>query len=180
MLGILVVMLRLSNTYVNQPVLSLRSGSRIGTLGQPIINPNNLKLEGWYTDNLNDKGDFILPVIEVRDIISKGIVVNDHTALTEPEDLVRMQETLEINFELPGKLVVTESGKRLGKVSDYAVNDENYYIQKLYVSASILRGLSQQQYTIDRSVIVELTDKKIVVPDSTIRSTSTNPSPARA
>lgn len=173
-------MLRLSNTYLSQPVLSLRSGSRIGTIGRAIINPNNLKLEGWYADNLRDKGDYILPTLEVRDLIPKGIVVNDHTALTDPEDLVRMKETIEIDFELIGKQVVTESGRKVGKVTDYAVDDESFYIQKLYVSASLLRGLSQQQYIINRSAIQEITDRKIVVPDNTIKlqSGSTSPVPA--
>ncbi len=171
-------MLRLSNTYTNQPVLSLRSGSRIGTLRGAIINPNNLKLEGWHALNTNEKGVFILPVIEVRDLISKGVVVNDHTALTDSEDLVRLQETLEINYELIGKQVVTESGRKVGKVNDYAVDDSSFYIQKLYVAASILRGISQKQYILGRNSIVELSDRKIVVSDSTLRSTSRAPATA--
>ena len=173
-------MLRLSTTYINRSILSLRTGGQIGVAREPVINPNNLKIEGWYSENAFEKGEYILPVQEIRDLIAKGLVVNDHDALTHPDDLVRLQNVIEVKFELIGKNVVTENNKKLGKIIDYAVNDENYYIQKLYVNPSLLRGLTQEQLLIDRSQIVEITDKKIIVSDPTEKTLSTNPLGAEA
>lgn len=168
-------MLRLSQSYVNRAVLSLRTGSRIGTAHQPIINPNNLKVEGWYAEDSYEKGEKILPTSEIRDFIVKGLVVNDHESLTEPEDMVRLQKVINIHFEVIGKVVVTETGKKLGKITDFAVDDQSYYIQKLYVNPSILKGLTQDQFIIDRSQIIEITDKKIIVADTTSRATASSP-----
>lgn len=168
-------MLRLSNNYLNRSILSLRTGGVIGTATNPIINPNNLKIEGWFAQNRFEKGDFILPIIEVRDFIAKGIVVNDHDALTHPDDLVRLKETLAIQFGLIGKSVTTDRKKHLGKVVDYAVDEQSNYIQKLYVNPSLLKGFVQEQLLIDRNQIVEITDKKIIVADTSVRIGSTQP-----
>jgi sporulation protein YlmC with PRC-barrel domain len=173
-------MLRLSSSYINRSILSLRTGGKIGVAIAPIINPNNLKIEGWYSQDMFEKGEVILPVQEVRDFIAKGLVVNDHDALTPPVDLIRLKEVLDIRFDLPGKTVTTESGKKLGKVADYAVDDSNYYIQKLYVNPPILRGLTDEQLLIDRSQVVEITDKKILVADQTVQSGAVAPIQAQA
>jgi sporulation protein YlmC with PRC-barrel domain len=156
-------MLRLSNNYINRSILSLRTGGVIGIAVNPIINPNNLKIEGWYAENKLEKGDFVLPSREIRDFITKGLVVNDHDSITHPDDLVRMKDTIDLKFELIGKTVVTENKKKLGKVADYSVEESSYYIQKLYVNPSILKGLTNDQLVIDRNQIVEITDKKIIV-----------------
>lgn len=173
-------MLRLSNNYTNRSILSLRTGGLIGVASMPIINPDNLKVEGWYAQNHFEKGDFILPAREIRDFIAKGLVVDDHDALTHPDDMVRMKSVIDIRFDLIGKSVVSENRKRLGKIADYAVDESSYYIQKLYVTPSLLKGITNEQFIIDRSQIVEITNKKIVVQDPSVKSRSGAVMPAEA
>lgn len=170
-------MLRLSNAFFDRSLLSLRTGGQIGTAINPLINPNNLKVEGWYAQDTLKKGELIVPSSEIRDFITKGLVVDDHDALTDPDDLIRLKSTIDLRFELLGKTVITESKKRLGKVADFAV-DEGFYIQKLYVNPSLLRGLTTEQLLISRDAILEITDKRIIVEDPTVKAGSR--SPARA
>ena len=170
-------MLRLSNAFYDRAILSLRTGGKIGTAVQPLINPNTLKLEGWYAKDSGQKGEFVVLSSEVRDFITKGLVVNDHEAITDPDDLVRLKPIIDLKFELIGKAVYTESNQKLGKVVDYAV-DEGFFTQKLYVNPPILKGLSGNQYLIGRDEIIEITDKKIVVADASVKAGS--PMPLRA
>lgn len=163
-------MLQLSSVYYDKPILSLRTGGRIGMANQPIVNPNTLKIEGWYITNQLDRGEFVLPITEVRDVITKGIVVNDHTSLTAIDDMIRLRDIIEVRFELKGKIVETESGKKLGKIIDFSADSDGHIIQKLYVNPPILKGLTTDQLLIDRSAIVEITDKKIVVRDATVKT----------
>lgn len=156
-------MLQLSATLINQPILSLRTGGVVGQTLQPIINPNNLKVEGIYAQDRFNKATAILLSQEIRDFIDKGIVVNDHDSLTDPDELVRLKDILELHFELLGKPVVTVSKERLGKVNDFAVDNVSLYVQKLYVGQHILKSLSGGQLSIDRTQIVEITNKKIIV-----------------
>ncbi len=156
-------MLQLSNILINRPILSLRTGGVIGQSLRPIINPNNLKVEGFYCDNKFDKSTSILLSQEIRDFIAQGIVVNDHEALTDPDELIRLKDVLELDFEILGKPVVTISKQKVGKVTDFAFDNETMYVQKLYVGQSLLKSLNSGQLSIDRTQIVEITNKKIVV-----------------
>jgi uncharacterized protein YrrD len=173
-------MLRLSKSYYNQHVLSLRTGGKIGVAREPIINPNNLKIEGWYCSQNYENGEFILPIGEVRDIIAKGIVVNDHDSLTAPEDMIRLKKIVDLHFQLQGKIVKTEAKTKLGKVADYAVDDESTFVQKLYVNPSLLRGITENQLVIDRTAIVEITDREVIVKETTVPVGSTAPVPMQA
>lgn len=172
-------MLRLSNAYFDRSILSLRTGGKIGVADSPVIDPNNLKIIGWYASDVSQKGDFVLPAGEVRDFITKGLVVNDHDSITDPGDLVRFKNIYDLGFELINKQVISESKTKLGKVVDYAV-DDGFYIQKLYVNPPILKGLSGNQLLISRNEIIEITDKKIIVSDATVKAGAGSPLRARA
>ena len=100
---------------------------------------------------------------DIRDVIQQGFVVDDHDVLVDPEDLVRLKDILQISFTLIGKPVVTVSKERIGKVSDYATEIETMYIQKIYVSQSLLKSLSGGNLGVDRSQINEITDRKIII-----------------
>lgn len=150
--------------------MSLRSGSQIATATELIINPNNLKIEGWYCKDHLAKESLILQKNDVRDIISQGIVVNDREALSQPDDLIRLQEIMSHNFQLIGKSVTTVSGKKLGKVVDFATETNSLFIQKIYVAQPILRSFTGGNLGIDRTQVVEITNRKIVVNDLTVSS----------
>src|SRR6185369_5066253 len=113
-------MLQLSGSLLNKPVMSLRTGGQVATTIGVIINPNNLKLEAFYCqDSIDKKKRLVLLYQDIRDVIGKGIVVNDHEVLAEPDELVRLKDVMSINFELIGKQVVTVDKARVGKVSDF-------------------------------------------------------------
>jgi sporulation protein YlmC with PRC-barrel domain len=95
----------------------------------------------------------------------QGIVVNDQDALTDPDELVRLKDVLNLNFDVMGRQVVTTTQHKIGKVTEYAVEVEGLYIQKIYVSQSIFKSLSSGNLGIDRSQIVEITDKHIIIND---------------
>lgn len=167
-------MLLLSNTLLNKAVLSLRTGTAIATITGPIINPDNLKIEGFYCEDRHDKKkQLILVYQDIRDILPKGFVVNDHDVLAEPEDLVRLKKVMELNFELIGKQVVTVDKEKVGKVSDYATESETMYVQKLYVGQSIFKSLTGGSLSIDRSQVNEITPKRIIINELTKKSPAT-------
>lgn len=158
-------MLRLSSTLVNQAVLSLRTGGEVALVTEPIINPNSLKIEGFYCTDKFEKKQLILLSQDIRERVDKGFVVNDHEVLAEPEELIRLKKILSLQFELLGKPVITEHKQRLGKITDYAVDEEGLYVQKLYVGQSLLKSFVGGNLSIDRSQILEITDRKIIVMD---------------
>lgn len=160
-------MLQLSpNLLNNRPVLSLRTGTQVGTVMGAVINPNNLKIEGFYCqDRFEKKKQLVLLYKDIRDVIPQGFVVNDHDALSDPSELVRLQSIMKLQFVLIGKPVTTVSKDKVGKVTDFATEVETMYIQKLYVSQPIIKSLTSGSLSIDRSQIVEITNRRIIIND---------------
>lgn len=156
-------MLQLSSTVLNRNVLSLRSGSVIASITGPIINPNNLKIEGFYCEDRYSHDELILLVQDIRDVVQKGYVVNDHDALVEANELVRLKDILELGYDPIGKQVVTLSKEKVGKISDYAIETDSMYIQKMYASQSIFKSLAGGSLSIDRSLVQEITPRQIII-----------------
>lgn len=162
-------MLKLYESIPGISILSLRTGSPIATVIRPLINPNNLYIEGWYVQNKRKKQPLVVLSRAIRDVLPQGFVVNDHDDLTEMEDLVRLKEIMELNFELLGKRVTSSSGKTYGKVNDFALETSSFYIQKIYVGQSLVKNLSGGTLSIDRSQIIEITNRRIIVEEPTVK-----------
>jgi sporulation protein YlmC with PRC-barrel domain len=161
-------MLQLSSRLYNCPILSLRTGGVIATAIEPIINPNNLKVEGFYCqDRFDKKMSLILLYQDIREVIPQGIVVNDHEVLTQQDDIIRLKDLINLHFTLLGKPVITESKAKIGKVNDFAVELESMFVQKLYVSQALRKSLSTSALSVDRTQIVEITDRRIIINDLT-------------
>jgi len=158
-------MLQLSASILNKPVMSLRTGTQVATATGPIINPNNLKIEGFYCVDRFDNSQLVLLYQDIRDIIPQGFVIDDHDTLSEPEELIRLEDIMKLKFELIGKQVQTVSKEKVGKVSDYAVETTTMYIQKIYASQSILKSLTGGSLSIDRSQVNEITNKRVIIND---------------
>jgi sporulation protein YlmC with PRC-barrel domain len=156
-------MLQLSSSLLDKTVLSLRTGTPVAKVTGAVINPNNLKIEGFYCQDTIDKKELILLSQDIRELLPNGYVINDHDVLAETEDLVRLRKVLELQFELIGKQVVTVNKEKVGKVSDFAADSDTMFIQKIYVAQSILKNFTGGSLSIDRSQIQEITPRRIIV-----------------
>ncbi len=155
-------MLLLSKQLADQPIISLQTGQTIAITRLPIIDPRSLKVVGWWcTDRANRQ--HVLLTTDVRETSRDGMIVNDHSVLSDPNDLARHREILEINFEPINKIVKTKS-RKLGRVTDYCY-DEWYVIQKIYVGQSIAKAIGTETLIINRTQIIEISDEYIIVRD---------------
>jgi len=161
-------MLQLSSKLFNVPIMSLRSGGPVGTALSPIINPNNLKIEGWYALDRFSGKKLVLPVSEVRELTRRGLAVNDHDAMTEPAEMIRLEKVISINYQLIGKLIITEKHRKIGKITDFAFDPDSMYIQSLYARGRGLKSIASDDLVIGRGQIVQITDKAIVVRDTDV------------
>ncbi len=158
-------MLKLSSAFIGKPVISLRTLVSVATVKSALINPNTLKIEGFYCTDRYEKKDLLLLYQNIRDFVDQGLVVDDHDVLTDPADLVRLKKIIDLDFSLIDKSVVTVNRQRMGRVSDYSVEVETMYIQKLYVTQGVLKRLTGGSLSVDRSQINEITDTKIIIND---------------
>jgi sporulation protein YlmC with PRC-barrel domain len=169
-------MLQLSASLINKSILSLRTGMPIASVTGAIFNPNNLKIEGFYCQDRFNKAQLVLLYQDIREMLVQGYVVDDHAVLVEPEDIVRLKDVFALKFELIGKQVETTSKEKVGKVSDYATESETMFVQKIYVSQSILKSLTGGSLSIDRTQINEITPRRIIINE--LLKTAQVPAPA--
>ncbi|MBI2588948.1 hypothetical protein HYW35_01960 [Candidatus Saccharibacteria bacterium] len=162
-------MLRLSKSLLNQPVISLRLGRPVAIATEPIINPHNLKIVGWWCKSPGGKTKpQVLVAEDVRELTLQGILINDEGDLIFADELVRYKDVLAIHFQLLDKVVKTKR-RKLGKISDFAYEDKGLFIQKLYVARALHKIFSSEDtLIIDRSQIIEVTDHYVLVRDSEI------------
>lgn len=162
-------MLKLSDSLKHTNVISLRTSGTVAIAEEPIINPHNLKILGWWCTGPASRERLVLLADDVREQIPAGLAINDEEDMTPPEDLVRFKEVLDIKFEPIGKTVKTKRSK-IGKVYDYSYND-GMFIQKLYVERPLTKVFSTEDTVlIDRNQIIEVTDSYILVKDTDIKA----------
>jgi uncharacterized protein YrrD len=171
-------MLQLSEFLQNRNVLSLRAGEAVATAMSPIINPGNLKVEGFYCQDRFEKKELILLVQDIREILKDGFVIDDYEKLVEADELVRLKDILDLHFEPIGKPVETIDKEKVGKVNEYAVETDSMIIMKLYAHQPLFKSLTGGTLSIDRNQIHEITPKRIIINELLKRAPATAPSVA--
>ncbi len=166
-------MLMLNSSFVNLPVMSLQIGNQLGSTSDPIIDPRKLQILAFKVEGPRIFEDSVLHTTDIREVGPLGLIVNSaDDIMSLDQDLVRLNEVINLNFSLIGKIVVDDSGKKLGKVSEYSAETESFIIKKLHVSQSIMKNISNSALIIDRSQIKEITDKSIIVRSASVKEST--------
>ncbi len=160
------IMLIIGSRLVGTSILSIQAGGSIGYLAEPIINPDNLKILAFIASGpLIPKSANILDAKSIREYSPLGVVIDSIDELVTPDDIVKIQKILALNFKLTGLKVETKKGSKLGHVTDFTVTDDNFTVQQIIVKRPILKSFVDPELTISRKEIIEITDYKIIVKD---------------
>lgn len=160
-------MLIQSHQFRDTQVINMRDGQPAAKIVRPIIDPFKLEIAGFYT---NHHPENILLVRNLRELNRKQVMVDDTDTFSSKDELPRLKEVLDINYELDGKRVITHNKKRVGKVEDYIVDTVSYRIEKIHVHQPVWRSFSGGTLVIDRKQILEVDNHKVTVSDATIES----------
>lgn len=164
-------MLLLGSSFAKIPVLSIRIGTKVGTVIGHLINPHSLKIDALWVKIGGFKEPHLLLAKDIREASPQGIVINDIDEILNPSDAHRLKKIIDLNFNLIDKKVI--SGRfPIGKVADYAVENLTFYIRKLYVSPNIWKALNTSRLTIDRSQIIEVSQKYVRISGNEVRESA--------
>lgn len=166
-------MLMLNNSLIDVPVMSLQSGGQLGATLSPILDPRKLQIYGFYVGGPRIHETSVLHVSDIREVGPLGIIVNSADDIMVADDgLVRLQEVVDLKFELIGKTVIDDTKKKLGKVTEYSIDTEGFFVQKLHVGQSLMKNLTNSSLVIGRSQIKQITDTSIIVSSASIPETT--------
>ncbi|MBR5418747.1 PRC-barrel domain-containing protein [Candidatus Saccharibacteria bacterium] len=160
-------MLLVGSRVIGTRVLSLHVGGTVATVKRAIIDPEDLnviayQLEGPIIKNDPEVGD-ILDVKDLREVSLDGLIVDSTDRFTTREDVIRFDKVMSLNFNLVGLKVVTQDGKKLGKIKDYTLDSTTFMIYQLIVERPFMSSLIDSELTINRSQIIEIDDYKVTI-----------------
>jgi len=156
------------------PVMSLHLGDEISRTGEPIIDPNDLRIVAFWLDGGQIGGEHgnILEMESVREISSIGMIIDSIDELVSRGDVIKLDKIIDINFSLIGKKVESSKGAKLGKVIDYVIDPETFTVMQLIVKRPTIKSFFDSELTIGRSQIKETTDHKIIVKEELASNSS--------
>ena len=152
---------------IGVPILSIQAGGPIATIKNAIVDPDNLKILGFNLEGplLNHTDATILDVRSIREYSQLGMVIDNIEELVAPDDVIKIQKILELNFDLINLKVKTKKGTKLGHLVDYTVTSEDFIVQQIIVKRPLVKALVDPELTISRKEIVEITDYEVIIKD---------------
>ena len=160
-------MLVYASKLIGTPVLSVRAGGAVSAISEIIVDPNQLKIIAFRLSGgvVGGSNPDLLDVSSIREYSSMGFVIDDIEELVADDEVVRLSEVLELNFNLIGLKAEAKSGSKLGKVIDYTVNSDDFLVQQLIVHRPTFKSFIDPELTIPRREIAEVTDYKVIIKD---------------
>lgn len=167
----------LANQLKELPVMSLQTGTPIATVTSLIINLANLEVMA-LSCKLHERKPTagVILVRDVRQFATDCVIVDSFDEIEDAREIVRLREVVERAFEPIDKPVFSESGQHLGKVEDYTVNLKTFMLQKLYVHQSLMKSLLFNSLVIDRTQIIDVSEKQFTVKDASVTEPKLAPS----
>lgn len=141
---------------INMPVAAEDTMSKVGTVRQIIIDPENGQLLGFLVATGLFSPAQALSFMDVVFWDENGLVTEHEENLVDPEEIIRIKNVLDHNINLLEMAAETESGQSLGQIENFLIDTESGTVVKYYL-ADILgkkRILSADKVIkIDRKVI---------------------------
>lgn len=158
------------NKLQNIPIMSLQTGTRLASTKRPLIDPHNLRIKAFELEGFKDvSGVSLLLSEDIREMSGIGMIIDSSDEIVELDDVIRLKEIYELNFQLEGTRVIDEDKKKLGKVDGYNVDIDAFMVEQLLVKKSALKSLNDTGLLVHRNQIVEITDDYIKVKTTKIK-----------
>ena len=161
-------MLLKSSRLIGCPVLSLHLGGPIGRVVSEVVDPENLKIIALNVDgpqtNDGEHGD-ILDLRSVREFSNIGMIIDSIDDLVSRGDVIKLDEIMDLNFNVIGLEVKTKKGTKLGKVIDYSFDPNTMEIVQFTVKRPLMKSFIDPELIIGRSQIKEVNDYGLIVKD---------------
>ena len=164
-------MLVLGSRLLNTPVMSLQTGTRLASTVKPIIDPSNLRVLAYEVDGplLSENPSFVRTA-DIREYGHLGMIIDSNDELIGIEDVIKIKEIHELEFNLIGLAVIDEHKRKLGKVDDFTLDTGDFLIQQLNVRRGFIKGLTDTGLLIHRSQILEINNTSVIVKSPSVKA----------
>lgn len=157
-----------ASDFIGMPVLSLRTGDQIAQVDGLVVDPYELKIQAFRLSGrqLDKPNDSYLMPSDIREISRLGLIINDSEEVVNSTDIIKLKQILQLDFELLNLPVIDNQHRKIGKVVDYVIIDEFFFIYQIIAKRSFWQGFLDPELTIHRSQIAKLSKKQLVINSS--------------
>lgn len=162
-------MLRSAKSFLNTPIISLYNTTRIGSVLDFVVEPDIGKAIGIVVEKIGffKKKYKVISIVDVREISKDAFIVDNEDVLVWSPEIIKVDEILKSGIKIFKNKVYTESGKYLGRASDFLM-DQFFYVSKIYLKPS-LSNIFETELIISRDLILKVTKDEIIVSDDLIK-----------
>lgn len=157
------------NQIIGSPVLVVSNNKEIGKVKELIINFETGKLLGFQLSEGLLKELRVLRLEDVKEMKDTKIFVDNDISIKPLHNFSQFEDLLKKEIKIKDNNVVTESGRELGTIVDFSLDEVSYKIDKLFVKNSFLRDLFKGKLIISFDKIISISKSAIVVKDDFIK-----------
>jgi len=144
--------------------MSLQTGAELAKITNAVIDPGTLQVIAYRVHGpLLGSPNLLLRIEDAREFSDIGFIVDSHDDFIESHDVIKIEELLRLGFTLDHRLVTDENRRKLGKIIDYTIDVDSFYVQQLTVKRPLLKSFNDTELLIHRSQIIEINNESIVV-----------------
>ncbi|MFY9484348.1 MAG: PRC-barrel domain-containing protein [Patescibacteria group bacterium] len=147
----------LASSILRLPVGTLEPPVRIGKVKDVVIDPKGGAFLGVTVSISLLKPALFATAADIIAVDRGGLVIKSEEALVEINEIVRAKEALGQGIRVIGLPVTTQSRKRVGRVSDLAIDLEGERVAKYYVRSWFSERI------IPSTAVVKITRKELVI-----------------
>ena len=127
--------------FKGMPILTLQEGERLGQVRELILDPSARQVVALVLDRRVAKGeDQVIATANVRNVGTAAITVEDRSSMVPLSRIPRFQELARSQKPIQGKIVISETGVRLGQVDDLEIDVQTFRIVSLVLKGTFGRG----------------------------------------
>ena len=152
-------MLRLLSTIIGLTVISQRESQALGVIEEPAADATKGVIVAYRTSGHPN----YLSTIDILAYLDEGIVVQDDSILQDEDDLVRLKRLGDNRTTILNLKVVSETGKRMGRVSDVLIDTTTHHVTRLHIKPGGLRRFTGTELIIPRERVIKMTAQEVIV-----------------
>lgn len=144
-------------------VFSSQTNRKLGKIQNVIIDPEMGKIIAFDLDTV-----LIKNYLTLKDIIefqTNKIIINKEEELCDEKDLPHIKQIKEKKIRVLGARVFTESGSRVGKMSDLIFEENSGEILRYYVSRPFFLSPLKAYLILEKSDIKKIEKRGVIVRD---------------
>ncbi len=152
---------------IGYKIITFHNSFEAGLVQSIIIDPENGQFLG--VKFIYEKKIRVVPLSEILTFGNSFLIIKDAKSISEIDDVVKIEKALLIDAQIIDEKVETESGQKVGKVSNYIIDLSKMSLDKLYVAPAVSINFLASELIIPLTNIIEIKKKKIIVSDKYIK-----------